>query len=60
LIFFYDEAHIGGFGIPHRISKIILAIQLETHGYKWFEGQKNWQAESISLVVDTFLNTVEK
>lgn len=29
-------------------------------GYKWFEGQENWQVESILLVVDTFLNTVEK
>lgn len=41
-------------------KKIFFAFQLEAHRYKWFEGQENWQLESILLVVDTFLNTVEK
>lgn len=41
-------------------KKHISAFHLEADGYKWFEGQENWQVESILLVVDTFLNTVEK
>lgn len=46
-------------GSPYP-KKIIFAFQLEADGYKWFEEQKNWQVEFILLVVDTFLNTVEK
>lgn len=46
-------------GLPY-LKKIYFAFQLEAHCCKWLEGQENWQVKSILLVVDTFLNKVEK